>query len=187
MLGLSYSVSRSTPLLGLVLLLLTLVLTHVLPAQTRSARRAIRHTDLATRSFGMQSVPDPLLASFSRRELAPLSELRPSEAPSTAVMATPSFHQPVNLNLLLAPTTEKWSTSASACTSPRDLIVPSAFAEPSERSSDEAANRLAEHLNDPKFYAHHIPGAGPIVDRVLKESKAHPRLTRVLEFIQPQF
>jgi len=98
----------------------------------------------------------------------------------------------VNLNLLLPPSTERLFSSASASTSPRDFILSNAFAEPSRRSpsgrsNDDAAQRFADRLNDPEFYAHHIPGAGPIVDRVLKESRAHPHLTRVLEFIQPQF
>jgi hypothetical protein len=98
----------------------------------------------------------------------------------------------VNLNLLLPSSTERLFSSASASTSPRDLILSNAFAEPSGRSpsgrsNDDAAQRFADRLNDPEFYAHHIPGAGPIVDRVLKESRAHPHLTRVLEFIQPQF
>jgi hypothetical protein len=117
----------------------------------------------------------------------PLSEPRPSESLSAAVAPTASFRQSVNFNLLLPPTTEKLFSSAPTSTSPRDLILPATFAELSDRSSDESASHLAERLNDPGFYAHHIPGAGPIVDRVLKESKAHPRLTRVLEFIQPQF
>jgi hypothetical protein len=196
MLGLSYSSSRSAPLYGFLLLLLALVLTHLLPAQTRSTRKAIRHTELnEAHSFSPQTVPDPpVLASFSRRQLAPLSETRPSESLSATAAPTASLHQSVNLNLPLAPSTErertekeKWSTSVPSNASSRNLIFPSNFAEPSDRSTDDAANRLAERLNDPEFYAHHIPGAGPIVDRVLKESKAHPHLTRVLEFIQPQF
>jgi hypothetical protein len=199
MLGLIHYSSRSAPLYGLVLLFLTLLLTHILPAQSRMTRKATHHTEPASRSVVAQTVPEPpLLASFSHRESAPLSELRPSASLSAALAPTASFHQSVNLGLLLPPTTGRFASpttaneTTSASNSVRDLILPSAFAEPSgrspsSRSNDDAAQRFADRLNDPEFYAHHIPGAGPIVDRVLKESKLHPHLTRVLEFIQPQF
>jgi hypothetical protein len=199
MLGPGHSSSRSAPPYGLVLLFLTLVLTHILPAQTRVARKATHHSEPTSRSVLAQTVPEPpLLASFSHRELVPLSEPRPSESLSAAVAPTASFRQSVNLSLLLPPTTRKFASATvanettPARTSVRGLIQPSVFAEPSgrsnpSRSNDDAAQRFADRLNDPEFYAHHIPGAGPIVDRVLKESKAHPHLTHVLEFIQPQF
>src|SRR5580704_3771330 len=69
MLGLIHYSSRSAPLYGLVLLFLTLVLTHILPAQSRMTRKATHHTEPASRSVVAQTVPEPpLLASFSHRE-----------------------------------------------------------------------------------------------------------------------
>jgi hypothetical protein len=39
---------------------------------------------------------------------------------------------------------------------------------------------------DLEYYAHHVPVFGPLMQHVLNQSKAHPRLTRVFEVIQPQ-
>jgi hypothetical protein len=188
--GPSHFPSRSAPLYSLVLLFLTLVLTHILPAQTRVWQKATHHFAAAeSHSSFTQKVPDqPLFASRSHLALAPFSGPRENSPLFAAVAPAPaSYHQPVNLNLLLPPSTERLFFSPPASTSARGLILPSGFAEPSDPSNDEAAIRFTNRLNDPQFYARHIPGAGPIVDRVLKESRAHPRLTRVLGFIQPQF
>jgi hypothetical protein len=174
------------------LLFVMLLSGHLLNAETHGAHRTNRHSQSASHSFALPNVPDPpLLASISHLELVPLSEPRRNASFSSAGMPpAASVHQSVNLNLLLPPTMENLA-SATATTKPtrasaRDLILPSAFAEPSALSTDEAA-RFASRLNDPQFYARHIRGVGPIVDRLLKESKAHPHITRVLESLQPQF
>jgi hypothetical protein len=43
------------------------------------------------------------------------------------------------------------------------------------------------HSDDPEYYARHVPWVGAIAMRVFQQSKAHPRLTRVFQVIQPQF
>jgi hypothetical protein len=100
----------------------------------------------------------------------------------------PSFKPPpdahrdaVNLDLLLPPRSSSTSSPGGETLSERDRIASLAFeANPSGRAS-------SGQWNDPQFYTRHIPALGPIVQKVLQKSKEHPRLTRVLESLQPQF
>jgi hypothetical protein len=47
----------------------------------------------------------------------------------------------------------------------------------------EPANRA----DDIEFYGNLIPVAGPVILRVAREADAHPRLTRIIKYIQPEF
>ncbi|MFZ3343214.1 MAG: hypothetical protein WA213_20215, partial [Terriglobales bacterium] len=135
----------------------------------------------------------PLVASFSRIAVTTGPE-RPWESePQLASFGPPeSSRQPVNLNLLLPPSPARLSSSTintnaekeiDIAAPDRELIIPFTFASTSPTRNHQSLDRF----NDPQFYARHIPGVGPLVDRVLKQSKAHPLLTRVLKSIQPQF
>src|SRR5271165_3134260 len=49
--------------------------------------------------------------------------------------------------------------------------------------SNQAVNRASDMDSDGR----HIPFAGPILLRVAQQAEAHPRITRVLMILQPQF
>jgi len=94
----------------------------------------------------------------------------------------------VNFNLLLPPSPGRlpvWTTvpNKEGSLFDRDLIAPPAFSVIPPAPVQGKVNPFV----DPQYYARRIPGVGPIVDRVLKQSQSHPRLTRVLKSIQPQF
>jgi hypothetical protein len=56
------------------------------------------------------------------------------------------------------------------------------------RPTYTAADRQIIHHDDElEYYAHHVPLVGGIMLQALHQSKIHPRVTRVLETIQPQF
>jgi hypothetical protein len=65
----------------------------------------------------------------------------------------------------------------------REVATGSAFAS----SRPAPAHSMADRLNDPEFYARHLPGVGPIIEKMIQTSKAHPRLTHAFEVIQPDF
>jgi len=88
----------------------------------------------------------------------------------------------INFDLLLPAASEKF-TSAAAIRDASDRDLPTSFG--SEPAPPD--RQIPDRFNDPQFYTRRIPGVGPIVDRVFQESKAHPRLTRLIKLIQPKF
>jgi hypothetical protein len=176
---------------------------NLLSAQATSPRKRIRRThaiapfssirEEANLEEVLQAEVDhrTFPAAFSYPALPQRPEHQWERAPTTttSLLASPrSSRQPVNFNLLLPPRSGKrpsWTTDASTgnAVPDRDLMSPSAFASSLPTPDQETVNIF----NDPQDYARRIPGVGPIVDRVLKQSKAHPRLTRILKSIQPQF
>jgi hypothetical protein len=183
-----------------LLLVLASLFPHPLLAQTQTPRKLshLQHT-IAAVSSGREKVDDPpVLASFSRIALPQRPDhLWVTEPQIKTSTSSESNHASVNLNLLLPPTSARlpaWTTDTNkdvntpkdasrGDVSNHDLIVRSAFA-PTIQSND---HETAKYFTDPQYLAHRIPGVGSIFDRVMKESKAHPKLTRVLESIQPQF
>ena len=188
--------NRST----LLLLIVLLFCAQLLPAQAVSPQKRFRREYPIT---PIAPVPEkvldpPLLASFARIAL-PQRPGHPWESDSKTASFTPqpgASREAVNFNLLLPPSSGRlpsWMKGADQgvdrdravpvrAVPDRDFI-PSAFAPTHPTNSQGTVNPFI----DPQRYARRIPGVGPIVDRVLKQSEAHPRLTRVLESIQPQF
>jgi hypothetical protein len=181
--------NRPTFLLLIVLLFCAQLLSaQALPRQKRIGRQY----PIAPLSSGREKVPDPpLLASFALPQRS--EHTWESDPKITSFTAHPSSNrQAVNFNLLLPPSSgnpPSWTrdaigerTVANRAIPDRDDI-PSAFASTYPTTDQGTANPFI----DPQYYARRIPCVGPIVDRVLKQSEAHPRLTRVLMSIQPQF
>jgi hypothetical protein len=175
----------------LLLLIMLSFCAQFLSAQAVPKRKRPRrqHT-IALTSSVRERVPDPpLFASLSRAALPQRPE-RSWESSSKAASFTAqprSYRQTVNFNLLLPPTYGKlpsWTKNvATGKAVVASDLIPSVFASTSPTIDEGPVNPFI----DPQYYARRIPGVGPIVDRVLKQSKAHPRLTRVLRSIQPQF
>lgn len=175
----------------LLLLLVLSFCAQFLSAQAVPRRkRPHRQLTTALTSLARERVPDPpLFASLPRAALPQRPERSWESTPQAASFTgqSRSYRQAVNFNLLLPPTYGKlpsWTKNAGTgkAVLARDSI-PSAFAFSSATTDEGPVNPFI----DPQYYARRIPGVGPIVDRVLKQSKAHPRLTRVLRSIQPQF
>jgi hypothetical protein len=103
--------------------------------------------------------------------------------PSSTVPA--SGRNSVNLNLLLPRRNQRhsWISGNDGALRGREIAAASVFASAAPKPAPDNSARF----NDPQFYTRRIPGVGPIVHRILEESKAHPRLTRVLQSLQPQF
>lgn len=179
--------TRSTLLLLIVLLF---CVQHVLAQAPPPQERIRRPQTIAPLYAVRERVPDPpLLASLSRSALPRRPQHSWVSDSKTASFSPPlkSYRQPVNFNLLLPPSSGKvpsWTKDADRDRAIPDRgFVPSAFAT-TYPATDQGTINL---FTDPQDFARHLPGIGPIVDRVLKQSEAHPRLTRVIKSIQPQF
>jgi hypothetical protein len=197
-----------------LLLVLASLFPFPLSAQTQTPRKLIqRQRTIGTVSSGREKVDDPPVLASSRISLPQRSDHPWVNEPQIKSSASSeSNRSPVNLNLLLPLASAKlpaWTTNTNKdantpedasradvkrndmsrdrddanAVSNHDLIVATAFAPPVQSNDRETA----KYFTDPQYLAHRIPGVGSIFDRVLKESKAHPKLTRVLESIQPQF
>jgi hypothetical protein len=136
-------------------------------------------------SFGPSDSNSPLVASFAHKT-APVGFKRSWAEPVTTlfVPSVGADRQLVNFGLLLPANADHPRLSKPAEGMPtREAVFSSSFV------SDPAPpdRQIPDRFNDPQFYTRRIPGVGPIVDRVFEESKAHPRLTRVIKMIQPKF
>lgn len=119
--------------------------------------------------------------------LRPSLEFERQSRPVFSTQHPESYRVPVNLKLLAPGTdsTASWQDMQVIFAPVEFARVMSARAEfsPAEPVvQDEPVNRG----DDLEYYAHHVPVVGPIMQHVLNQSKAHPRLTRVFEVIQPQ-
>jgi hypothetical protein len=170
-----------------------------LPAQSRAPRKAIlvsrakpsplseepRLSEDSRTSFGQSDSHFPLVASLAHTR-APVGFKRSWAEPvrTPFVPSVGAHRQLVNFGLLLPANADHPRLSKAAeGTTDRDPTLLSSFA-PEPAPPDR---QIPDRFNDPQFYARHIPGVGPIVDRVFEESKAHPRITRVIKMIQPKF
>jgi hypothetical protein len=190
--GVSHS-SRS----AVFVLYLSLLLYAQLPAQSRAPHKAISHATafpsafVQSRSSNAEPTPaSPFAPSFSHGALPGgfrRSWIERSSIEQSSIRFTPSpesRRQAVNFALLLPATSKEFKSATATRTAPdRGLILPTSFG--SEPPPPD--RQIPERFNDPQFYTRRIPGVGPIVDRVFEESKAHPRLTRVIKMIQPKF
>lgn len=163
-------------------------------AQSRSPRKAIfssraKPSPLSEESrsrFGRSDSNFPLMASFAHT--APPVAFRRSRTETRTALFASSIgvhRQLVNFSLLLPANADHLILSKA--------VEGAADRDPTLSSSSFASKppppdrQIPDRFNDPQFYTRHIPGVGPIVDRVFEESKAHPRLTRVIKMIQPKF
>ena len=176
---------RSARTLFLIVLLFCAPL---LRAQTRLPHKTVgqRQATVFPASLAQKTSDLPLLASFSHNGFLRIPQYPRDSAPQMTTLTPPPAASPqtVNFNLLLPSPAGKFTSFAAAKTSlERNSSSPSAFATNAPASDDETTS----HFADPEYFTRHIPGVGPIVERVLQQSKAHPRLTRVIQAIQPRF
>ncbi len=139
------------------------------------------YTDSAKALTRPTVIPDVQVALASSRVLAQdashqSSLIMPSKLP-------PEFARPSTFNTRASFNSQSARFDPDHLVPDGDLMASSAFAP----SPAPPHDNIADRLNDPEFYAHHIPGVGPIMEKVIQKSKAHPRLTHVFEVIQPEF
>ena len=135
----------------------------------------------------MVSHVNPFRKGKTQKSLPVIAELslnapeQPRILPHIPTEASDSYHSPVNLKLLLPPTqprfgaTEEKRDTVAHLQTPQFVDAPSVAREPNP------------HANDPEYYARHVPVVGGLVSHVLEQSKAHPRVTRVLQVVHPEF
>ena len=108
-------------------------------------------------------------------------ELRQPATPlSLAAQPSESYRSPVNLKLLL-PQSQTISGAAENDREPVAHVQSSEFAEAS------ASPEPNSHSDDLQYYARHVPVVGGLMQHVFQQSKAHPHVTRVLQYIHPEF
>ena len=131
---------------------------------------------------------NPFRKSKTQKSLPVIAEL-PLNAPNqsrivpqipTEVPASDSYHSPVNLRLLLPPT----QASFGQMEEKRDTV---AYPQASQFAEVPEAREPNAHVNDPEYYARHVPVVGGLMCHVLEQSKAHPHVTRVFQVIHPEF
>jgi len=195
--GLSISVlHRSAPLLFALLLLCA----GVLPGQTRSPR-PVRVVQLKVplrlgrpaRAAEKAEEP-PVLMAMTGKGLPMNFELRlPTEA-RASLLPTKSYRVPVNLDLLLPKSLAGFGStgfgnmgfgSMSEVGERGNESISSArqmFAQTFTASTPEPAT----HDDDLERYARRIPVVGSITQHIEQEQKAHRRIARIFEIVQPQ-
>ena len=150
------------------------------PAKRMHAERRTSHVKLGH--------ANPFRKSKSQRSLPVIAEL-PLNAPeqarivpqiATEAAAPDSYHSPVNLKLLLPPAQARFVPAEEKRDTVAHLQAPQFIDAPS-------AHEPNPHVNDPEYYARHVPVVGGLVTHVLEQSKAHPRVTRVFQVIHPEF
>lgn len=142
------------------------------PTKTTHLKRAMPRSNPLRKIKTQKSLP--VIAEMTLN--AP--EQLPTE-PQITFGAPDSYHSPVNFKLLLPP-----AQTPSGVAQARDVVarVPgSQFAEVAD-----AREGNTQH-DDPAYYARHVPVVGGLMLHVLQQSKAHPRVTRVLQVIHPEF
>jgi len=109
----------------------------------------------------------------------------PAKTPSVAAPLNlpPEFAHAVDFNLMASLASANPRFNADNIQANHALVFASAF----EQTPSPVHELTPGRLNDPEFYAHHIPGVGPVIEKAIKESKAHPRLMHIFEVIQPEF
>jgi len=172
----------------LAILLLLLPLASSLSAQARAPRRFSPHPHFRQQAaVSEQVIEAPRTIAFLRTAPLPtLVELRFSHKTSLPSISQPAVRESVNLGLLLpsSRTLPSWastswvSTRSTSAREPANVFAP----DPPPPSTD-----LPARFNDVQFYTRHIPGVAPIVDRFFQESKAHPQIVRVLQYLHPKF
>jgi hypothetical protein len=93
---------------------------------------------------------------------------------STKSTPSKSYRTAVNLNLLFPKVSEHQGNQNTS------------FA-PTFASNYATSSWGVNQSDDLEYFAHHMPLVGGLAVRVLKESKAHPHVTRVIQAIHPEF
>lgn len=153
-----------------------------LPAQKLAAHKSVHPRHASAARSSPQKPPDALLmASLSIPAQPALPVYTPADPKPIASFAPAhdSHRTAVNLNLLLAQ--NAFSSPGERAAFERDQAAAQAF------ESSPPDHTSSGHSDDPQFYTRHIPGVGPVVEKMMEKSKEHPKLTRVLESLQPQF
>jgi hypothetical protein len=91
-----------------------------------------------------------------------------------------SYRSPVNLKLLL-PQSQGFAGVAE------NERVSTAHAQHSEFAEASASPEPNTHTDDLEYYARHVPVVGGFMQHVVQQSKAHPHVTRVFQYIHPEF
>lgn len=130
---------------------------------------------------GFSSNPDRALNAPSRS-----STLKSSALESSALKSPAEFSRPGSFKLLASFIAPSARFEADHVVPDRELGTGSAWSAFAPTRPAPAHN-VSDRLNDPEFYAHHLPGVGPIIEKMIQTSKAHPRLTHAFEVIQPDF
>ena len=116
----------------------------------------------------------PLFASYGKAPLNLPTNLNPTQSGSTAVSGSS--------NRLLVPTIRSIRELAGG---PKNLIpgTPKEWLTiPSSEVDDQTL-----YTHDLKYYGSRTPLVGPAILRIAQQADAHPRITRVLLMIDPQF
>lgn len=101
---------------------------------------------------------------------------------SSSISAS-SYRTPVNIEMLL-PSAVKAEANGSNNDSTSGLPLNSVTF---TSAYENAPSSAVDHTNDPEYFANHVPLVRGLATRVLRESKAHPHVTRVLQVIHPEF
>ncbi len=172
-----------------------LFFSQCLPAQIAPPHRSMgaKRISVAARAvrsaFTKKATDASRLVAFAETAgpLRARTELEHQSPASFSMPLPDSYRLPVNLKLLAPGTASaaSWESMNGVSAPVESAGVNTArtefsLAEPAIH--DEPLN----HGDDLEYYAHHVPVVGPIMQHVLNQSKAHPRLTRVFEVIQPQ-
>lgn len=157
------------------------------PPKKFRGQHTARHTSRTSTSRGsIVSAENPSLTAVSSVPLSfpssPSSGGFAQNALPQPLKSAPEFARPASPNLLASAISTDARFAVDHVVLDRDQFAGSLFALAPAPPHDSA-----DRLNDPEFYAHHIPGAGQIIEKILQKSKAHPRLTHVFEVIQPEF
>ena len=158
---------------------------NLAPSHQRiSIQRAARRLPLARKSPRSEK-----LVAFADTT-GPLRPTTQFEHPSQADFFAPqpeSYRVPVNLNLLSPSTASSAGSRGTGGVLSAELMNARRefAADPVGRITSDR-EETANHIDDLEYYAHHVPVVGPLMQHVLNQSKAHPRLTHFFEVIQPQ-
>lgn len=164
---------------AIVALALSFCFAQVLTAQVSSPGRRAHFNRIVTGSKSRYGIKAP---SSIAEVLPPNSaELRQPTVPLTIPdQPSDSYRSPVNLKLLLPQS----QTFAGVAKNERGSAAHTQRPEFAESSASPAANT---HTDDLEYYTRHVPVVGGFMQHVVQESKAHPHVTRVFQYIHPEF
>ena len=164
---------------AIVALALPLCLVQVLTAEVSSSGKRPHFNRTSGASFSSYKIKSQRSISGVLPPNTP--ELRPSAVPlAVSDQPSDSYHSSVNLQLLLPQS----QTFAGAAENDRGSA---AHAQQSEFAEASASPESSPHSDELEYYARHVPVVGGFMQHVVQQSKAHPRVTRVFQYIHPEF
>ena len=204
--SLALSIRQSFPRLfpgtsALPFAMMLLLFAPLLPAQVRWPRELVPLRRMAAPIAKKVAKPQELPSLAYMMPLSLGRENSSLSRVSSYTLPAKSYRVPVNFDLLLpqplrtaevgAKTAELGVRTADlAATENRFLSQASSdrltFAPTYASDFTAVPAEAANHGGDPEYYARHIPLVGGLAMHLLQQSKAHPRITRVFQVIQPQ-